>query len=61
MIPHHLAATAQALYGTVAVGITTALLTIVSGSLYASLAGEAFWMMAIPCAVAIPLAKTMTT
>jgi len=61
MIPHHLAATAQALYGTAAVGITTALLTIVSGSLYASLAGEAFWMMAIPCAAAIPLARTMTS
>jgi MFS transporter, PPP family, 3-phenylpropionic acid transporter len=59
-VPDHLAATAQALYGTMAVGISTALLTVVSGSLYASLGGEAFWVMAILCAAAIPLARRMT-
>ena len=59
-IPHHLAATAQALYGTVAVGISTALLTIVSGPLYASLRGASFWVMAILCVAAIPLARRMT-
>jgi PPP family 3-phenylpropionic acid transporter len=59
-VPAHLAATAQALYGTVAVGVSTALLTVVSGSLYASLGGEAFWVMAILCATAIPLARRMT-
>jgi MFS transporter, PPP family, 3-phenylpropionic acid transporter len=59
-IPHHLAATAQALYGTVAVGISTALLTVVSGPLYASLRGAAFWVMAILCVAAIPLARRMT-
>jgi MFS transporter, PPP family, 3-phenylpropionic acid transporter len=59
-VPHHLAATAQALYGTVAVGISTALLTIVSGPLYASLQGAAFWVMAILCVAAIPLTRRMT-
>jgi MFS transporter, PPP family, 3-phenylpropionic acid transporter len=59
-VPDHLAATAQALYGTMAVGISTALLTVVSGSLYASLGGEAFWVMAILCAAAMPLARRMT-
>jgi MFS transporter, PPP family, 3-phenylpropionic acid transporter len=59
-VPGHLAATAQALYGTMAVGVSTALLTIVSGSLYALLGGEAFWVMAILCAAAIPLARRMT-
>jgi MFS transporter, PPP family, 3-phenylpropionic acid transporter len=59
-VPGHLAATAQALYGTMAVGVSTALLTVVSGSLYASLGGEAFWVMAILCAAAIPLARRMT-
>ena len=59
-VPGHLAATAQALYGTMAVGVSTALLTVVSGSLYASLGGEAFWVMAILCAAAIPLARKMT-
>jgi MFS transporter, PPP family, 3-phenylpropionic acid transporter len=59
-VPDHLAATAQALYSTMAVGISTALLTVVSGSLYASLGGEAFWVMAILCAAAIPLARRMT-
>jgi MFS transporter, PPP family, 3-phenylpropionic acid transporter len=59
-VPRHLAATAQALYSTVAVGISTALLTVVSGPLYASLRGAAFWVMAILCVAAIPLVRKMT-
>lgn len=58
-VPDHLAATAQALYGTMAVGVSTALLTVASGSLYASLGGEGFWVMAMLCAAAIPLARRM--
>jgi MFS transporter, PPP family, 3-phenylpropionic acid transporter len=59
-VPAHLAATAQALYGTMAVGVSTALLTVVSGALYGSLGGEGFWVMAMLCAAAIPLARRMT-
>lgn len=60
VIPRHLAATAQALYGTVAAGAATALLTLVSGFLYTRLEGHAFFVMALMCAVAIPLAAGMT-
>jgi PPP family 3-phenylpropionic acid transporter len=60
-VPNHLAATAQALYGTVAIGISTTLLTIVSGPLYAALQGAAFWVMAILCVAAIPLVRRMTS
>jgi len=58
-VPGHLAATAQALYGTVAVGLSTTLLTFASGSLYMWLGGQAFYIMAILCATAIPFARGM--
>jgi MFS transporter, PPP family, 3-phenylpropionic acid transporter len=58
-VPSHLSATAQALYGTLAVGTSTALLTVASGPLYAWLGGHAFWGMAILCAASIPLARRM--
>ncbi len=58
-VPGRFAATAQALYGTVAVGAATALLTLVSGLLYAWLGGGAFFLMAILCVVAMPLASRM--
>jgi len=58
-VPSHLAATAQALYGTLAVGLSTTLLTFASGSLYMWLGGQAFYIMAILCAAAIPFARGM--
>jgi len=58
-VPSHLAATAQALYGTLAVGLSTTLLTFASGSLYVWLGGQAFYVMAILCAAAIPFARGM--
>ena len=58
-VPGHLAATAQALYGTVAVGLSTTLLTFASGSLYMWFGGPAFYIMAILCATAIPFARGM--
>jgi PPP family 3-phenylpropionic acid transporter len=59
-VPRHLAATAQALYATFAVGAATALLTLASGLLYTQLEGHAFFVMALLCAVALPLAAAMT-
>jgi PPP family 3-phenylpropionic acid transporter len=56
VVPPPLAATAQAFYGTVAVGLATALLTLGSGSLYAQYGASGFWVMAGLCAAAIPLA-----
>jgi MFS transporter, PPP family, 3-phenylpropionic acid transporter len=58
-VPSHVAASAQALYGTLAVGFSTTLLTFASGSLYVWLGGQAFWIMAMLCAVAIPIARGM--
>jgi MFS transporter, PPP family, 3-phenylpropionic acid transporter len=56
IVPSRLAATAQAIYATVAVGVATALLTLGSGPLYAHAGAGGFWMMAGLCAVAIPFA-----
>jgi PPP family 3-phenylpropionic acid transporter len=55
-VPAHLAATAQALYTTVAVGAMTAILTLASGPLYQKLGAVSFWAMALLCAAAVPLA-----
>jgi MFS transporter, PPP family, 3-phenylpropionic acid transporter len=54
IIPPHLAATAQAMYA-LGAGATTALLTLASGRLYASLGPHGFLVMALLCAVAMPL------
>jgi PPP family 3-phenylpropionic acid transporter len=55
IVPQDLAATAQALYALGATA-TTALLTVVSGRLYASLGAQGFLVMALLCAAAAPLA-----
>ena len=54
-VPQGLEGTAQALYGTVAVGAATALLTLASGALYGRLGPQAFWIMGALCAAALPL------
>jgi PPP family 3-phenylpropionic acid transporter len=51
IVPPRLAATAQALYGTVAIGLTTAVLTVISGALYAHFGAAAFVMMASLCSL----------
>jgi PPP family 3-phenylpropionic acid transporter len=55
-VPEHLAATAQALYGTLAAGAAIALVTLASGWLYAYLGIAGFWAMAALCATALPVA-----
>jgi PPP family 3-phenylpropionic acid transporter len=54
-VPQGLEGTAQAIYGTVGIGAATALLTVVSGALYARLGAQGFWVMAALCALALPL------
>ncbi len=54
-VPQGLEGTAQAIYGTVGIGAATALLTFVSGALYARLGAQGFWVMAALCALALPL------
>jgi MFS transporter, PPP family, 3-phenylpropionic acid transporter len=59
VVPAALAATAQGIYGGVAVGTMTAVMTLVSGPLYGALGPRAFWLMAPLCAAALPIAFAM--
>jgi MFS transporter, PPP family, 3-phenylpropionic acid transporter len=59
VVPPALAATAQAIYGAIAVGTMTAIMTLVSGSLYGAFGPHAFWVMALLCAAALPIAFAM--
>ena len=45
-VPQGLEGTAQAIYGTVGIGAASALLTLISGALYARLGAREFWIMA---------------
>jgi PPP family 3-phenylpropionic acid transporter len=54
IVPPALAATAQAIYGTVAIGAMTALLTFTSGTLYGRFGAGGFWAMAGLCLLALP-------
>jgi PPP family 3-phenylpropionic acid transporter len=60
-VPPELAATAQAIYGTVGIGTATALLIVVSGWLYAWLGGQAFLAMSLLCLAALPVTFSLIT
>ncbi len=53
VVPDRLSATAQSVYGNLALGIASAVLTFAAGYLYAGLGLEAFWSMAALCALAL--------
>lgn len=53
--PVRLAATAQAIYGTLCAGLASALVTLASGLLYARAGGAAFLIMAALCLLALPI------
>ena len=55
VVPLRLAATAQSIYGTLCIGLATALLTLASGVLYERLGGSAFFVMAALCVLALPM------
>ena len=55
VVPVRLAATAQSIYGTMCIGLATALLTLASGLLYQRVDGAAFLVMAGLCLLALPL------
>jgi PPP family 3-phenylpropionic acid transporter len=59
IIPPALTPTAQAIYGAVAVGAMSAILSLVSGPLYGARGARAFWAMALLCAAALPIAFAM--
>ena len=54
-MPERLSATAQTLYGTLGLGVASAVLTATGGLLFAALGAGAFWAMAGLCAAALPL------
>ena len=56
-VPDRLAATAQSVYGTLCVGLATALLTLAAGVLYQRFAGHAFLAMSILCLIALPICQ----
>jgi MFS transporter, PPP family, 3-phenylpropionic acid transporter len=58
-VPPQLAATAQALYGTLGVGAATAILIVASGWLYSSLGAHAFLVMSGLCLAALPVAFSL--
>lgn len=55
-VPERLGATAQAVYGNMALGLASAVLTFASGYLHGSLGLHAFWAMAGLCLLALALA-----
>ena len=55
VIPHERASTAQALYGALGMGAPTGLMTFLSGFLYARFGGGVYFVMALMCALALPL------
>ena len=59
IVPPGLSATALTLYGTVAIGVASALLTLASGALYGAVGAAGFWVMAGLCAAALPLARRL--
>jgi MFS transporter, PPP family, 3-phenylpropionic acid transporter len=56
-IPDRLAATAQTFYGTGALGIASATMTLASGYLYGLFGLHAFWGMAACCALALLVSR----
>ena len=54
VVPARSAATAQACYGTLAMGAAAAAATLASGPLYARFGPDAFWFMAALCVLAFP-------
>ena len=59
VVPLRLAATAQAIYGTLCIGLATAVLTLVSGLLYGWMGGPAFLVMAALCLLALPYVRSV--
>lgn len=55
-LPAGQAATAQTLHASLGVGLAMGLLTFGCGPLYAALGGAGFWLMALLCVLALPLA-----
>jgi PPP family 3-phenylpropionic acid transporter len=58
-VPRHLEATALTIYGTVGIGVATALLTLACGPIFERFGAHGFWAMAALCAASLPLTLTL--
>lgn len=56
-VPDRLSGTAQTVYGTGALGVASAVMTVASGYLFGWFGMQAFWGMAALCAMALPLVR----
>ena len=56
-VPDRLSATAQTVYGTGALGIASAVMTVASGYFFGWFGMRSFWGMAALCAMALPLIR----
>ena len=60
IVPRQRLATAQTLYGTLSLGVASAILTFLSGEVWGALGAQAFWIMASMCLLAVPLAVRLS-
>lgn len=61
VVPERLVASAQTLYGTLGLGVASAVLTATGDLLYGAFGAGAFWVMAALCAVALAFAPSLHT
>ena len=54
IVPREFAGLAQAIYRTVGVGLASAAVTLLSGSLYADFGAQGFWGMSLMAVAALP-------
>jgi MFS transporter, PPP family, 3-phenylpropionic acid transporter len=54
IVPRELAGLAQAIYGTVGIGLASAAVTLLSGTLYTYFGAQGFWAMSLMAAMALP-------
>ncbi|WP_409518542.1 MFS transporter [Methylobacterium sp. R2-1] len=59
-VPDHRRATALTLYGTFGLGLASALMTLLSGSLYSQFGAAGFWVMAAVSLSAVPVARGLS-
>ncbi len=59
VVPDERAATAQAFYGTLCLGLASAAITMASGWLWAAWGVRTFWAMSALCLLAVPFAVTL--
>lgn len=58
-VPERIRATALTVYGNLALGLASALLTLAAGTLYAGLGLHAFWVMSALSLAAVPVAMSL--